>query len=470
VFSQQTVVDEIKVSSQLGNYINAVQKKTTNISEGIQSTNDKFLKKLLRFEQKLNQRTRKRKVLNGKASDAEGGLVLGALIENISTDVKRPEFARGYLSHLDTITTTIKYFASQPGQVLQNLSITMAGLDNAKAGISSLNQKLQQAENIQNRIKAELNNIQKKFADAGMIKQFNTVSKEFYYYNERIRNLKSSIEQSGGIEKEVVGYLRNTKPFQNFMKQHSELAMLFPSNLPNGNQPNLTGLQTRSEIQNLISKSSGKSDIDANQLFENRIAEANQLLAEIKSRTNKLGINRSDDLLNAIPKVNTQKTKSFWNRMEYGINIQSVKANGFWPVTNDIGVSLGYKLNQRSTIGVGGSHKLGLGKDFRNIKISHQGFSLRSFIDWKIKGNFYLSGAAELNYRSEFENFRVLFNQLAPGKTAVNNWSESAMIGVSKRYSIGRNWKGNVQILYNFLYKQKLPQSQPVLFRTGYYF
>jgi hypothetical protein len=35
-------------------------------------------------------------------------------------------------------------------------------------------------------------------------------------------------------------------------------------------------------------------------------------------------------------KPNNQKTKSFWKRMEYGLNIQSQKTNAFLPTTSDI--------------------------------------------------------------------------------------------------------------------------------------
>ena len=90
-------------------------------------------------------------------------------------------------------------------------------------------------------------------------------------------------------------------------------------------------------------------------------------------------------------KPNSQKTKSFFRRLEFGINIQSQRSNGYFPVTSDIGLSLGYRLNDKSTIGVGISYKVGWGKNIQHINITHQGVGLRSFVDWKIKGSFWLS-------------------------------------------------------------------------------
>ncbi len=107
-------------------------------------------------------------------------------------------------------------------------------------------------------------------------------------------------------------------------------------------------------------------------------------------------------------KPNNQKAKSFFKRLELGTNIQSQKANGFFPTTSDIGVSLGYKLNDKSIIGIGGSYKMGCGQNIRHINITHQGAGIRSFVDYKIKGSFWLISGYEMNYRSEFKNIEQL--------------------------------------------------------------
>lgn len=59
---------------------------------------------------------------------------------------------------------------------------------------------------------------------------------------------------------------------------------------------------------------------------------------------------------------NTQKTKSFWKRIELGSNFQSQKSNYDFPVTSDVAFTAGYRLSDRATIGVGVSGKMGWGK------------------------------------------------------------------------------------------------------------
>ena len=72
-----------------------------------------------------------------------------------------------------------------------------------------------------------------------------------------------------------------------------------------------------------------------------------------------------------------QKTKSFFKRLEFGSNFQSQKSTYFFPATTDIGLSVGYKLNDKSILGIGASYKVGLGKGWNDIHISHQGIGLR---------------------------------------------------------------------------------------------
>jgi hypothetical protein len=53
-----------------------------------------------------------------------------------------------------------------------------------------------------------------------------------------------------------------------------------------------------------------------------------------------------------------------------------------------LGLSVGYKLNDKSIIGIGASYKIGWGSSWKNISITNQGVGLRSFIDWQLKGAF----------------------------------------------------------------------------------
>ncbi|HYC29754.1 MAG TPA: hypothetical protein VEB42_13070, partial [Chitinophagaceae bacterium] len=74
---------------------------------------------------------------------------------------------------------------------------------------------------------------------------------------------------------------------------------------------------------------------------------------------------------------------------------------------------------------------------------------------------FYASGGYEQNYRAAFRSIDQLRQ---------NAWQQSALLGISKKYRISKKFKGNMQLLYDFLHAQQVPRAQPVVFRMGYNF
>ena len=160
-------------------------------------------------------------------------------------------------------------------------------------------------------------------------------------------------------------------------------------------------------------------------------------------------------------KPNNQKSKTFLQRLEYGSNFQFAKNNSLVPTTADIALSIGYKLNDKSVIGIGASYKMGLGT-IQNISISHQGIGLRSFIDWKLKKQFFVTGGFEMNYNASFKKIDQL--------KKYNDWQMSGLVGITKKINIKTKWtkETKIQLLYDMLYKQHFPASQPIIFRVGY--
>ncbi|WP_315822484.1 hypothetical protein [Paraflavitalea speifideaquila] len=185
----------------------------------------------------------------------------------------------------------------------------------------------------------------------------------------------------------TLSLLNKLPAFQSFMQQHSELAGLFAVPAGYGSNQSLAGLQTRSQVQQLMQNQLSAAGPNAQQLLQQNLQAAQAQLNALKDKINKLGADGADmDMPDFKP--NNQKTKSFWKRLEYGTNLQTQKSSNFFPTTSDLGLSVGYKLSDKSIIGIGGSYKVGWGKDIRHIAISSQGAGLRSFLDVKLKGSF----------------------------------------------------------------------------------
>lgn len=158
---------------------------------------------------------------------------------------------------------------------------------------------------------------------------------------------------------------------------------------------------------------------------------------------------------------NMQKTRTVAQRLEYGSIFDFEKSNRFIPTIANIGVSVGYKLNDKSVAGIGISYKMGLGT-IQRIRISHQGLGFRSFIDWKLKKQFFVTGGFEMNYNASFKNIAQLKDH--------TGWQQSGLVGITKKVSLKTKFaKGTkIQLLYDMLYRQHLPVTQPVVFRIGY--
>jgi hypothetical protein len=262
--------------------------------------------------------------------------------------------------------------------------------------------------------------------------------------------------------------LSETSLFQQFMSKYSELAALFPMPDNYGTPQALAGLQTRMQVQQVIQTQLAGAGPNAQQVLQQNLQAAQQQLNTLKDKINKLGGGGDGDMDMDMPsfKPNNQKTKSFLQRLEVGTNLQSTKSNYFFPTTTDMGLSIGYKLSDKSTIGIGGSYKVGWGKDIRNIVITSQGAALRSFLDVKIKGSFYVSGGYEYNYQPAIVATSNGVDQKDLG------WTQSGLVGISKVVSMKTKFfkKTKVQLLWDFLSQQQEPKTQAIKFRVGYSF
>ncbi len=326
--------------------------------------------------------------------------------------------------------------------------------------------KLQQANDIQRFIKERKQQLKEQFEKYGLGKHLKKINKEVYYYQQQINEYKSILKDPKKIEQRAIAELRKLPAFKAFMQKNSQLASLFrlPDNY--GTAESLAGLQTRASVQSQLQQRFGTGSFSGpaggagGGFVQQQMQAAQGELNKLKDKVNKLGGGSSDiDMPDFKP--NTQKTKSFLKRLEYGANVQSQKTNSLLPVTSDLALTMGYKLNDKSVIGVGAAYKLGWGNGWQHIKLTHEGVGLRGYVDYKLKGSFWITGGYEQNYQYAFKKIEQLKN--------MNAWQTSGLIGLTKKYKIGKK-TNNLQLLWDFMSYQQMPRRQPVLFRIGYTF
>jgi hypothetical protein len=199
---------------------------------------------------------------------------------------------------------------------------------------------------------------------------------------------------------------------------------------------------------------------NAGQTVAASIASAQSELSKLRNKF--AGLGNTGDMPDFQPKQT--KTMPLRKRLTYGFDMTTTKANNIIPSYTDFTVTIGVKLSDRFTAGIGAGYKMGWGADIRHIQLSSQGANVRSYIDMKIKKSFYFSGGMEANYLNAFKNIKELQNYSA--------WSLSALTGLGKTVSLKSKFfrATKVGILYDWLHAIRVPVTAPFVFRAGYSF
>jgi myosin heavy subunit len=440
------------------------RKSFGRIDKNIQSLNDNIEKKTLKMLSRLQKQEGKLNMkLALKDSSAAKQLFASTKYQEFADHIKDPtniKELKEYIPRLDSLKTGLAFLEKVKGINTKLPKEVTEKMDVLSKNVTDLKSKLQQASDIKKYINERKQQIREVFEKHDLTKHLKGINKEVYYYQQQLNEYKALIKDSKKLQDRALSELKKLPAFTEFMKKNSQLASLFrlPDNI--GTSESLAGLQTRDAIQTQIQSRFAGSNVNPQQYIGQQMQAAQGELNKLKEKVNNLGGGSSDMEMPDF-KPNSQKTKSFLKRIEYGANVQSQRPNGLLPVTSDIAVTAGYKLNDKSIIGIGVSYKMGWGSGWKDIHISHEGIGLRSFIDYKIKGGFSVSGGYEQNYNRSFTTIDQL--------QQFNAWQSSGLVGLTKKTKIGKKMN-SVQLLWDFLSYRQVPRTPAILFRIGFGF
>jgi hypothetical protein len=454
-------------------YINQLDNKIDKYSHRISSKTEKTLSKLAKWENKI-------KILLERTSPETAARLFSnqttftSLLQKLQEGKSIAEnYTAKYDEYRDKLKTNMAYLQQQKDNVKSKL---VKPVTEVSEKLTALEDNVKNSEALEQFIKERKRLLIGQCVQyIGKSKYLSKINAESYYYIETLRNYKSIFSDKRKAEQTALTILNKIPKFNQFVQENSMLASLFgpPSSNGGGTVASLAGLQTRASVTALIQNQITAGGPSAQQAIQNNILQAQNELNKLKDKVLKAGGSSGDMEMwddssplgrrGGAPKEN--KTKTFKQRLELNTNFQTTKSNSYFPANADLGLSLGYKATNNLVAGVGFSYKLGLGTDISNIKLSSAGAGIRSFVDYKLKKQFFVSGGYEMNYRNRFASLSTLQN--------FDAWESSALLGITKKINVKTKWfKGtNLQLLYNFLYLKSVPVKQsPVVFRVGYQF
>jgi len=456
-FCQDTISLFDKASALPDKFLQTVSKKAESLEQKIISNTEKTLKKLEKQELKLKKRLARKDSL--AALNVFGNVKerYSLLANELKTKGKNISRYKEYLPGFDSLKTSLNFLSNNTEHFLPN---QRKEIQTVLEKVNGLDTKLQGADAVRKFLKERRQLLKTQLERFGLLKKFQKYNKQAYYYSQQIQEYKNILQDQSKAERLALRMISKVPAFSQFFQKHSELATLFPTPSNYGTSQSLQGLQARVDVQQLMQRQLSSGGPNAAQFLQQSIQQAQQQVQKLKEKINEVGGSNSDfDMPDFKP--NTQKTKSFFKRLEFGTNIQNAKRNYLLPTTSEVGISIGYKINDKSVIGIGSSYKIGFNGKINHLTITNEGIGLRSFLDWKLKGQFFLSGGYEQVYYRRFQNISQI---------KIDQWQHSALIGITRKYRIGKKWKGNFQLLFDALYKQNIPQGQPIKFRFGYGF
>jgi hypothetical protein len=444
--------------------------KTANLQRQLTRQTKRYLHRMARQEEKLKARLYKTDSIKAAALyPQDPKQQYAAVLQKFKQDSSRVFTSMGpeYLARVDSLEGALGFLNKNPGVLNANPAM-QAKMQGSLASVQQLQAKLQATDAIKQFIQSRKAQIQQALSGythlpSGIANAVADYKKQAYYYADQVRQYRSELNDPEKMMQTALVLLNKLPAFASFMRSNSFLAGMFsvPGNY--GSSQGLEGMQTRDHVLAMIQNRIGSGGSGGTAALQSSLHSASQDISKIQNKISSMGAG-SENMDMPGFKPNSQKTKSFLKRLNYGINLQTQQSSVYFPTTTDIGLLLGYMITDKSTIGVGASYKIGWGTDFQHISLSSQGAGVRSFIDIQAIKSFYVSGGFEYNYQPT-NGFFLKINNL-------DNWTKSGLVGISKVVSMKTKvFKSTkIQFLWDFLSYYQMPRQQPFKFRIGYSF
>lgn len=464
--TNQTELDFTSITKMPSKSIDELIKRYDQFSNSARKKTETFLRESAVREKNIENKIRELDSVKSSEAFLQVAEKYKILQEKINNSSGLNPEVNAYLPVTDSLETLIRFLLDENSRNNFLSEEKLGKFKLLEEKINILKDRLQLSKQVEDFVKQRSTQLKACLQNNSLSKEIVQIDKQLYYYAGSIKEVISSSDSKNKIEEKLFNTVLNSEDFQAFFKENSYLNQLFK--VPGVSGSNTTevvsGIPKREDLDNFIQKENivPKQQTKSNNSvsYQNQIDVAKTEINTLKDKLNKLACNETE-FTNPDFSPNNQKTKSFLKRIEYGINIQSQRTTFHLPATSDLALTIGYKISDKSVFGFGIAYKLGWGTGFNNIQLTNEGLGLRSYADVTLKENIWISGGFEYDYYNSFKSFNEIKN--------INIWQKSALLGLTKKYKIGKK-TSKAQILYDFLAARQVPSQQAIKFRLGYNF
>ena len=310
--------------------------------------------------------------------------------------------------------------------------------------------RAQQQLNVTRHIKNEL--MQRKEYWKSQVKEhpeyrkwLSKMEKERYYYSAQISEYRKILRNPSVLDDKLMSALRRDPRFSDFL-----------ATLPAKPQ-DYSKMQPRQLVQQMMQSQAANIDPDAAKLIRDAQKKGKDLLGNLSDQAGSIG---NLDNATQMPKFtpNPYKTKSFWNRIDVGFNLQFDGRTRFLPSTGVAGAQVSFNFDPKLSMGMLANYRFGMG-EIKNIHFSHAGAGYGTFASYRIWKALGMQAGYERNWRTEI----VTSENRCPAA-----WTSSALAGLTWEYGIGKKGRATVGVFVDALYKKHIPMTNVVLWRMGW--
>ena len=256
-------------------------------------------------------------------------------------------------------------------------------------------------------------------------------------YQEQVNNAPDVLEQKARDLEAVKAFENKKAAFSPYQEQMSQLGK--------------EGYAKEQAVQK--AKTMAKDHFAGQQ---EKLLAAQSKLTKLKQKMGKLGSLNGGKL----KKENEMKGKTLGERLVLGGNFQVHPGD---LVSLDISPVVGYRWTKMLRIGLGGTYRTTFDEKEKFLLSNEKAvFGYRGYAEHDVYKGFYAHGEYERLRGTPQSAKNTLPDQRGDA------WRNGALLGLGKTYQIRNRIKGNVMVLYNFLYDEHSHYNRPWNLRFGF--